>query len=657
MKKLLALGFAALFAGASFAQRTCHTMDALEHQRQHDNGLDERMHQIERVTENYLRNGSVYGSNERVTGVITIPVVVHVIHNTAVPQQNISDAQINSQIAVLNEDFRRTNADHVNVPSLFSSLKADSEIQFVLANTTPTGAATSGITRKASTRASWGTNNDCKRLSSGGVDPWDPSRYLNIWVCNIGGGILGYAQFPGGAAATDGVVVSPQYFGSSTKGTGFYLSAPFDRGRTATHEVGHWLNLRHIWGDANCGNDFVADTPTQQTSNGGCPAFPKPSCGNTSDMWMNYMDYTDDRCMYMFSLGQKDRMRATFEPGGGRSGFVSSSTPTCAVPASLSTSAITTSSATLNWGAVSGASSYDVRVKAVSSSTWTNFNGRTGTSMNVTGLAASTAYEWQIRTNCSGSASAYSASVNFTTTSASVTWCASRGNNNQFEWIDLVQLGSINRTSARETNGYINTGLSTNLVRGSSQTITYSAGFSSTAYTEYWKVWIDWNRNGTFESTELVVNRTSSSSANLSTSFTVPTSAVLGQTRMRVSMSDANQTACANPFNYGEVEDYTVNITATARVDIDGLAANTESFEAQIYPNPASNVAHIKLVGAKDNNQVQIYDMAGRSVYTATINGNEDHNVNLASFEKGIYIINITSADGVVERKKLVVQK
>ncbi|MFN3316075.1 MAG: T9SS type A sorting domain-containing protein, partial [Raineya sp.] len=128
-------------------------------------------------------------------------------------------------------------------------------------------------------------------------------------------------------------------------------------------------------------------------------------------------------------------------------------------------------------------------------------------------------------------------------------------------------------------------------------------------------------------------------------------------TRMRVSMSDANQTACSNPFNYGEVEDYTVNITATARVDENAVAADTEMFETQIYPNPASNVAHIKLIGAKDNNQVQIYDMAGRNVYTATINGNEDHEINLASFEKGIYIINVSRADGVVERKKLVVQK
>jgi hypothetical protein len=123
---------------------------------------------------------------------------------------------------------------------------------------------------------------------------------------------------------------------------------------------------------------------------------------------------------------------------------------------------------------------------------------------------------------------------------------------------------------------------------------------------------------------------------------------------MRVSMSDANQTACSNPFNYGEVEDYTVNIVASARVDVEAVLASNET----IYPNPASNVAHIKLIGTKDDNkQVQIYDMAGRVVYTATINANEDHNVDLASFEKDIYIINIATANGMVERKKLVVQK
>ncbi len=127
------------------------------------------------------------------------------------------------------------------------------------------------------------------------------SSYLNIWVGNLGGGLLGYAQFPGGAAATDGVVLlNGTVGGPGALGT----AAPYNRGRTATHEIGHWLNLRHIWGDSNCGNDFVADTPTQQAAlNFGCPSFPQISCSNgpNGEMYMNYMDYTDDACMYMFS--------------------------------------------------------------------------------------------------------------------------------------------------------------------------------------------------------------------------------------------------------------------------------------------------------------------------------------------------------------------
>ncbi|RYF77048.1 MAG: zinc metalloprotease, partial [Cytophagaceae bacterium] len=151
------------------------------------------------------------------------------------------------------------------------------------------------------------------------VDPIDPAHNLNIWICNIGGGILGYAQFPGGSAATDGVVIGPQYFGN----TG-YVAAPYDKGRTATHEIGHWLNLRHIWGDASCGNDLVADTPTQQTANYGCPSFPHVTCGNgaNGDMYMNYMDYTNDPCMYMFTNGQTTRSRALFASDGVRNTFV-----------------------------------------------------------------------------------------------------------------------------------------------------------------------------------------------------------------------------------------------------------------------------------------------------------------------------------------------
>jgi hypothetical protein len=157
-----------------------------------------------------------------------------------------------------------------------------------------------------------------KKNNRGGINPTSPTTKLNLWVCNLGGGILGYAQFPGGSASTDGVVCDNNAFGRV--GT---AAAPFNKGRTATHEVGHWLNLRHIWGDALCGNDLVGDTPTHNDANFGCPgAGHLSTCSGTPvEMTMNYMDYTDDACMYMFSAGQKTRMQATYAVGGPRASF------------------------------------------------------------------------------------------------------------------------------------------------------------------------------------------------------------------------------------------------------------------------------------------------------------------------------------------------
>ena len=152
-----------------------------------------------------------------------------------------------------------------------------------------------------------------KSAATGGADAWPADQYLNLWVCRLAGGLLGYAQFPGGPAATDGVVVTHTGFG--TTGT---AAAPFDRGRTTVHEVGHWLNLRHIWGDdfGGCGgSDLVADTPNQGGSNVGVPTFPTVSCANgpNGDMFMNYMDYVDDVAMVMFSAGQVTRMQAALD--------------------------------------------------------------------------------------------------------------------------------------------------------------------------------------------------------------------------------------------------------------------------------------------------------------------------------------------------------
>jgi hypothetical protein len=242
------------------------------------------------------------------SGALNIPVVVHVIYKNAA--ENISDAQINSQIDALNRDYRKLNVDFASVPSVFQPLGADMNISFCLASVDPNGTPTTGITRTSTTVQSFSQADEPKFTAAGGHDNWDPEHYLNLWVCELTNPLLGYATFPTDLAADpqlDGVVIDYTCFGTIN------ATAPFDLGRTATHEVGHWLNLRHIWGDANCGDDFVNDTPTQQGPNGGCPTFPSATCSNgpNGDLFCDYMDYSDDACLMLFTNGQKLRTDAT----------------------------------------------------------------------------------------------------------------------------------------------------------------------------------------------------------------------------------------------------------------------------------------------------------------------------------------------------------
>nr|8CDB_A Chain A, Ulilysin [Methanosarcina acetivorans C2A]8CDB_B Chain B, Ulilysin [Methanosarcina acetivorans C2A]8CDB_C Chain C, Ulilysin [Methanosarcina acetivorans C2A]8CDB_D Chain D, Ulilysin [Methanosarcina acetivorans C2A]8CDB_E Chain E, Ulilysin [Methanosarcina acetivorans C2A]8CDB_F Chain F, Ulilysin [Methanosarcina acetivorans C2A]8CDB_G Chain G, Ulilysin [Methanosarcina acetivorans C2A]8CDB_H Chain H, Ulilysin [Methanosarcina acetivorans C2A]8CDB_I Chain I, Ulilysin [Methanosarcina ac len=258
--------------------------------------------------------------------IVKIPVVVHVVWNEE--EENISDAQIQSQIDILNKDFRKLNSDVSQVPSVWSNLIADLGIEFFLATKDPNGNQTTGITRTQTSVTFFTTSDEVKFASSGGEDAWPADRYLNIWVCHvlkseIGQDILGYAQFPGGPAETDGVVIVDAAFG--TTGTAL---PPFDKGRTATHAIGHWLNLYHIWGDElrfedPCSrSDEVDDTPNQADPNFGCPSYPHVSCSNgpNGDMFMNYMDYVDDKCMVMFTQGQATRVNACLD--GPRSSFL-----------------------------------------------------------------------------------------------------------------------------------------------------------------------------------------------------------------------------------------------------------------------------------------------------------------------------------------------
>ncbi|MBI3512097.1 MAG: T9SS type A sorting domain-containing protein [Bacteroidetes bacterium] len=271
---------------------------------------DQDRNAYEQALQTYLANNANSYSAQMT---ITVPVVVHVVYNGAV--QNISDNQVLSQIQVVNEDYGRTNSD-VNT---HWSQAANTTIQFCLAQRTPAGAATNGIERRSTTTASWTTNDNVKHFSSGGLDAWDPTRYMNIWVCNLGAGLLGYGEFPTGTVSnTMGVVILYSAFGSNYTSYGTFadIANPYDRGRTVTHEFSHCLNLYHIWGDdgGSCsGSDQCADTPNQADATTTCFTFPHTdacSASNPGIMFENYMDYSYDNCLNLFTAGQKARMLA-----------------------------------------------------------------------------------------------------------------------------------------------------------------------------------------------------------------------------------------------------------------------------------------------------------------------------------------------------------
>ena len=563
---LLGLALTANSAGAQAPapHRTCASVEVLAAQLAADPGLAQRMAAINNQAVQFAKTNQAANATTAIT--VTIPVVVHVLYSTTA--ENISDAQIQSQIDVLNEDYHKLNADYTNTPSVFAGQVADVGIQFVLAKRNPSGLATTGIERKSSTTASWGTADKIKKASTGGLDAWNASQYLNLWVGTIGGGILGYAQFPGGVAATDGVVISPVYFGRT--GT---VAAPYNLGRTGSHEVGHWLNLNHIWGDdsgACTGTDNVADTPNQGAEHYGKPVFPQVSCSNgpNGDMFMNYMDYVDDNAMFMFSTGQSSRMNALFATGGARVGLLTSQGGV--VPSGGGTTPPTT-----------------------------------------------------------------------------VAYCASKGTSVAYEYLDYVKLGTIARTSGADGGYYDGTALSTSLAAGSAQTISFSAGFVGTAYSEYVKVYIDYNQNGVFtDAGELVVNAAASTAATTRTgSFTVPATAKSGNTRLRVVLSDNSATTSCGSYSYGETEDYAITVTGGARLD--GTTARTSGTtgladQYTLYPNPASSVLTIARPLNMDPEQVfsvRVYDVRGSEIKGLSF---VDGQLNVASLRPGIYSLSVS---------------
>jgi Zn-dependent metalloprotease len=342
----------------------------------------------------------------------------------------------------------------------------------------------------------------------------------------------------------------------------------------------------------------------------------------------------------------------------------------CSAPTGLTASSITNTSATVSWSAVSGALSYNLQWKAASSGTWNTVSGLTTTSYSLTGLTLGTTYQFQVQTVCSAGSSPYSNTASFTTTGGSITYCTSKGSSTTYEWIKQVAFGGINNTSGNN-NGYGNyTGLTANVTAGSSYTITLVPGFSGSAYREYWSVYIDYDQNGTLNNTgELVVTGYTSTSSGGSATITIPATAKSGKTRMRIQMHYGSQiTNPCSTFDYGEVEDYTINIsggTFTVGAPADpGFAGGLQGAGIAMRPNPvAGSNATITYNLAQDGaTAIRVMDLAGRTLQTVQLGnqpaGTHTYNPNnLGRLPAGNYLIVLEQNAAVIARSRFVIAR
>lgn len=634
-----------------------------------------------------------------------IPVVVHVLHNgdAVGVNENISIAQINSQITVLNADFSATNADYANTPAAFNSVKGNFDIQFCLAQTDPNGQPTTGINRVNTGVASYttGTIEAAKPATQ-----WDPTKYFNIWVCNLGGGILGYAQFPNsGAANTDGVVIGYNYFG--TVGS---VSAPYHKGRTTTHEIGHCLGLFHIWGDdgtACTGSDGIADTPNQADENYGCPNFAtNTSCGNAGDMAMNYMDYTDDACMYMFTNGQKAVVDGVLASAPRRASLLTSTVcNTAAITANFTASATVineTQSVTFTDASSSPAT--------LNSWSWTFTGGTPASFVGQTppAITYNTAGTYTVALtvgdNAAGSdtetKTAYitvNAAGTITCDSTVAGWDWNTENFGGAYWAT-----DLNCNSNGLNDGYI---MGNNCYddNGWASKVTYSG--TGKELTDVLYVFVQ--STGTGAATVKVYNAngvgkdaananistapgtvmksqaitTGQFSANLNQFISLPISPAIPLTGsfyigyehavtpingdticMGVAAGTTSNTTWAKESGIGwrDIAYWGVNYKGTVVAVICDIASGVSSHigdvaEVSIYPNPSTGVVNIIMPTEVNNFNVSVYNVIGEQISNKNVKSNFDK-VDLTNQPNGVYFVKVTS-NGEVTTKKVLLSK
>mgnify|MGYP002338691422 CR=1 FL=1 len=398
-----------------------------------------------------------------------------------------------------------------------------------------------------------------------------------------------------------------------------------------------------IWIDFNNDKDFEDAGELVYSGNGssvvsGTLNVPSSATGTTRMRVTMKYNGEPSPCE-SFDYGEVEDYTVTFEEGGG----YDTEAPTA--PTNLASGNITETSVDLSWNASSdnvGVDHYTVFQNGNSIGTTSN------TSATVSGLTKATTYTFYVKAeDAAGNVSAASNSIDVTTEGGSVSYCDSYGENTNYEWIDLVELGSINNSTGSDGGYGDYTNLSTDLSPGSNVTIYVSAGFNSSSYTEYWHVWIDFNRNGEFESNEEVVSGSSSSADRLQASFDIPTNAILGETRMRVTMKYNSAASPCESFNYGEVEDYTVNITENASSfairnitsDIKLNEVNTET-GISVYPNPAKDILTLDIKEGKRNTTVSIYNTEGSLVKTVPMNSSK-RPINISELPSGTYILKV----------------
>ena len=640
----------------------------------------------------------------------TIPVVVHVVYKTAL--QNISDAQVRSQIDVLNEDWGKTNADTINTPLAFQALAGSMPYRFVLARRDPNGNATSGIVRVLTATNSFTTNNAMKFSAQGGSDSWDVDTYLNIWVCNMSGGILGYAEFPTATSSnTFGYVCLYNAFGRV--GT---LMNTYNLGRTTTHEIGHCFNLFHIWGDdgTSCtGSDQVMDTPNQAGENYGCPAYPRlDACATVAPgaMTMNYMDYTDDACMNMFTLGQAVRMEAAltnFYPtlinsigilsvnlaanDAGISTVISPSTGIC----NSSFIPVVTLS---NWGSANlttATVSYKVDNNAVQTYAWTG-NLASLATVNITlpsvtstaGAHTFTCYTTLPNGNADPNAANDSATSSFAilgvgaatpltqsfntavfpptgytlnNPDGAATW--EQGNGASHTGAGAMFIDNYNYNGNGQIDELVLPGI--NLSTSVSPVLNFWVAYqlytnpsSPQAFADTLEVLVSTDCGVTFSS---IYKKSSVALTTTTPTFStiqfVPTA-----TQWRNEIVTLGSIASANNaiFKFRNITDYENNLYVD---DINiqsatGLSSADPSAVIEVYPNPGNGYFNVNITNAVAQNlTLTVTDAIGKTILKKQYNTQSLHEVlDLSKNESGVYLLTIETVSGSVTRKLIIAE-